>query len=259
VSVRTGAEPYAHDGDDVAILLSHGFTSTPASLRPWAEALAGAGHTVRVPRLPGHGTTWRDMNRTTWADWYGALDAAFGELRARSRIVVVGGLSMGGALALRLAQRHGADEGTGVDGVVVVNPAVKLDQRGLWALPVGRWLLPSTAPVGNDIRKPGVVEDAYDRTPTHAAHSMVRGMRTVVRDLSTVTQPVLVLRSAADHVVPAASSALVLERVSSPDTEEVVLAQSYHVATLDHDAPVIHERSLSFVNRIARAHVGGLR
>jgi carboxylesterase len=257
--VRPGAEPYANDGDDVGVLLCHGFTSTPASLRPWAEAVAGAGHTVRLPRLPGHGTTWREMGRTTWADWYGEMEVAFGELRARCRVVVVGGLSMGGGLALRLAEEHPVDGGAGVDAVVLVNPAVRMEDPRLKALPVARWLVPWFPPVASDIKKPGVVEDAYARIPPHAVHSMLAGYRAVVAELSSIKQPVLLFRSPVDHVVPASSSALILDRISSTDAEEVLLEDSFHVATLDNDAPMIFERTLAFIDRIAVASNGGQR
>lgn len=259
MSVRPGAEPYAFDGDDVGVLLCHGFTSNPASLRPWAEAVARAGHTVRLPRLPGHGTTWREMGRTTWADWYGELDAAFAQLRARSRVVVVGGLSMGGGLALRLAQQHPADGGAGVDALVLVNAAIRVDDPRLKALPVVRWLVPWLPPVGNDIKKPGVTEDAYPKIPPHAVHSMLAGYRAVVADLPAVKQPVLLFRSPQDHVVPATSSAQILDRISSTDAEEVLLEDSFHVATLDNDAPMIFERTLSFIDRIADITPGGSR
>jgi carboxylesterase len=259
VSVRPGAEPYAYDGDDIGVLLCHGFTSTPASLRPWAESVAAAGHTVRLPRLPGHGTTWREMGRTTWAHWYAELETAFAELRAVSRVVVVGGLSMGGGLALRLAQQYPAGDGTGVDALVLVNPAVRVDDPRLKALPVLRWVLPWLPPVGNDIKKPGVVEDAYDKLPPHAVHSMLAGYRTVVADLPAVRQPVLLFRSPEDHVVPASSSAQILDRISSTDAEEVLLEDSFHVATLDNDAPMIFNRTLSFIDRIAVPTSGGVR
>ena len=261
MSVRPGAEPYAHDGDDVGILLCHGFTGNPSSLRPWAGSLAAAGHTVSLPRLPGHGTTWQEMNKTTWADWYGELDTAFQSLRKRSRVVIVAGLSMGGALALRLAQEHGAHDGpgTGIDGLVLVNPAVKMTDPRLKALPVVRWIAPWLPPVGNDIKKPGATEDAYPKIPPHALHSMLQGYRAVVADLPAVSQPVLLFRSPEDHVVPAVSSALILDRTTSTDVEEILLENSYHVATLDNDAPMIFERTNSFVTRIAGLVPGGLR
>ena len=110
VPVLAGAEPFTAEGDGLGFLLCHGFTGSPQGLRPWAQHLAGAGHTVSLPRLPGHGTSWQELNRTTWHDWYAAVDAAFVELRSRCDRVVVGGLSMGGALSLRLAQQHGEEQ-----------------------------------------------------------------------------------------------------------------------------------------------------
>jgi carboxylesterase len=258
VSVRPGAEPYAHDGDDIGVLLCHGFTGNPSSLLPWAQTLAAAGHTVALPRLPGHGTSWQEMNRTRWPQWYAEVDAAFVTLRERSRVVIVAGLSMGGALALRLAQQHGPGP-DGVDGLVLVNPAVLIEDWRQVLLPVVRWITPSLPPTGNDIKKAGAVEDAYDKIPPHALYSMFGGYRTVVADLPAVSQPVLLFRSPEDHVVPAASSALILDRIASTDTEEVLLANSYHVATLDNDAPMIFDRSLAFANRIGARAQGGLR
>src|SRR3954465_8826214 len=97
------ARPELTDGRRIGVLLSHGFTGQPASMRPWAEALAAKGYAVELPRLPGHGTTWEELNTRTWADWYAELGMAFDRLLVTTDAVVVGGLSMGGALALRLA------------------------------------------------------------------------------------------------------------------------------------------------------------
>ena len=107
MSVLPGAEPYSHQGGPTGVLLCHGFTGSPGSLRPWAEYLADEGLTVSLPRLPGHGTTWQEMNRTRWEDWYAEVDRAFGELQATTDDIFLMGLSMGACLALRLAELHG--------------------------------------------------------------------------------------------------------------------------------------------------------
>jgi carboxylesterase len=215
-------------------------------VRGWGERLAAAGYTVRAPLLPGHGTTWKDMNRTRWTDWYACVEAALADVRSRCRSVVVGGLSMGGALALRLAEEH-PDQ---VDGLVLVNPAVKAEDPSVALLPVMRFLVPSTAGIGNDIKRPDVSELAYDRNPLHAVYSMTRLWKVVVADLPSVTQPVLIFRSPEDHVVPASSTALIMERVGSTDVTEVLCEDSYHVATLDNDADLIADGTLSFVQRV---------
>ena len=247
MAVLPGAEPFTSDGGAVGVVLCHGFTGTPQSLRPWAEALAAAGHTVRLPLLPGHGTTWQDMNRSTWRQWYGAVDEAFREVSQRCETVVVAGLSMGGALALRLAEEHG----DAVSGLVLVNPCVRLEDPRLRALPVLRRVTSSVAPIASDIRKAGSVELAYARTPLHALHESLALYRHVVADLHRVDQPLLLFRSVVDHVVPASSSALVLASVSSGDAVEVLCENSYHVATLDHDAELIVAGSLDFISRLS--------
>jgi carboxylesterase len=229
------------------VLLVHGFTGTPQSLRPWAEYLVERGYTVRLPRLPGHGTTWQEMNRTRWDDWYAEVDRSFRELHERCERVFVAGLSMGGSLALALAEEHGPR----VSGLVLVNPAVKYDDWRVALIPVLRHVMPSAAAIGSDIKKAGVTELAYERSPVHAAHSQFTAWKNVVRDLPEVTQPVLVLRSVDDHVVPASSSELILSRISSTDAKEILLHDSYHVATLDNDAPRIFEESAAFIERLS--------
>lgn len=244
-----GAEPFDHSGGAVGFLLCHGFTGTPQSLRPWADHLAAAGYTVSLPRWPGHGTTWQELNRTTFEDWYAAADRALSALTARCEQVVVGGLSMGGALALRLAEERPAD----VAGLVLVNPAVHLEDRRLVVLPLLKHLVGSLPGIASDIRKPGVTELAYDRTPLKALHSQLRAWPQIVKDLPSVTAPTVLLTSPEDHVVPPSSSRLVLARISSKDVEHVLLHDSYHVATLDEDAPVVFERSVALARRLASA------
>ncbi|WP_018545562.1 alpha/beta hydrolase [Streptomyces sp. LaPpAH-108] len=245
--VLPGAEPYRHEGGEVGVLLCHGFTGSPQSLRPWAEHHAAHGLTVSLPLLPGHGTRWQDMAATGWADWYATVDRELRLLTERCSQVFVAGLSMGGALSLALAARHGDR----IAGVVVVNPANRVHGLSAYALPLARHLVPATKGIASDIAKAGAEELGYDRVPLHAAHSLRQSLRRLDGELPRVTQPLLLLRSARDHVVPPVDSARVLSRVSSADVTEVVLEQSYHVATLDHDADRIFEESLAFVGRLA--------
>lgn len=237
-----GAEPYHHEGGKVGVLLCHGFTGTPQSLRPWAEFLARAGLTVSLPRLPGHGTTWQEMSHTGWEDWYGELEHAFGELRGRCPDTFVMGLSLGGSMALRLAEVHG----DAVRGVVAVNPSVVNDVPLLRLAPLLKWVVPSVPGVANDIKKEGVTELAYDRTPVRAAATLPRLWSLVQSELHKVTQPVLVYHSPQDHVVKPASVRLLRERLGDNLTV-VELPNSYHVATLDNDAETIFQGSLEFI------------
>jgi carboxylesterase len=242
-TVVAGAEPFSAVGGRTGVLLSHGFTGSPASMRPWAQHLASLGHTVRVPRLPGHGTTWQDMNATRWTDWYAEVDAALTELRGACDRVVVAGLSMGGCLALRLAEQRPAD----VDALVLVNPAVHVKRFDIKLVPALQLVVPSMPGIGNDIKQPGRDEIGYDRTPLKALASQLKMWKDVRAGLPTITQPLLIFRSTDDHVVDETSLAIIRDGVSSRVTEIVMLHDSFHVATLDNDAPLIFDRTAAFI------------
>jgi carboxylesterase len=240
------ARPELTGGRRVGVLLSHGLTGNPVSINPWGRYLAEQGYAVEVPLLPGHGTTWEDANTTTWDDWYGTIGRTFDKLRADVDSVVVGGLSMGGAIALRLA----VDRGDHVAGVVLVNPALASRRKDLLALPVLKHVVGGYPAIGNDIKKPGGDEYPYPKTPLKALHSFVRQWKPLIADLPRVTQPLLVFRSVEDHIVDSSSAPIITSGVSSRDVTERLLEDSYHVATLDHDAPAIFEESAAFIARV---------
>ncbi|PRX97022.1 alpha/beta hydrolase [Allonocardiopsis opalescens] len=248
MALLPGAEPFAHEGGPVGVLLCHGFTGTPQSLRPWAEHLAAAGLTVSLPLLPGHGTTWRDMAATGWRDWYGEAERALLALSSSCERVFVMGLSLGGCMALRLALRHGE----GVRGVVLVNPSLAPDTKLFLLAPALKWLVPSLRGVTDDIKRDGVHEVGYDRVPVRAAATLPELWRLTRAGLPSLTRPVLAFHSAEDHVVGPASMAVLRAAVPPHLLTVRECPDSYHVATLDNDADDIFAASLDFVSAHAR-------
>jgi carboxylesterase len=187
------------------------------------------------------------MSVTRWEDWYAEADRSFGVLRERCGTVFVMGLSMGGSLSLRLAEKR-ADE---VAGLVLVNPAVHTERWDRHLLPFIRHVVKSFPGISNDIKKPGMDEGAYDRFPLSSAYSMQQGWAQTRADIGRITAPLLLLHSREDHVVEPSNAAWILANVSSTDRTEVWLEDSYHVATIDNDAPLIFSSSLDFVRRLA--------
>lgn len=242
-----GLTALRHDGGDVGVLLCHGFPGAPGSLRPWADRLVAEGYSVRLPLLPGHGTRWQDANRTTFDDWLGAVTAALQELTASCRAVVIGGLSMGGTLALRLAELYP----DAMAGIVLVNPSVlTLRKDARYLLPTLRYVLPAYPGILGDIAKPNVVEPGYKWMPVKATYSLSKAWPIVRRDLPKVTTPVLLLHSRVDHVVEPVNAQIVRDEVSSADVTDIVLERSYHVATLDYDAELIFTLSVEFIEKV---------
>lgn len=246
-----GCEPFAFEGGPAGVLMLHGFTGNPASLRRAGQWLADRGHAVACPLYPGHGTHWRDLTTTRWQQWERAAERGLEELAARSETVIAFGLSVGGAMALHLAARHPQ----AIRGVVAVNPYV-LDRRISGAFLI--WPVVRTwKGIGDDIRKEGETELPYDRIPMRGLAELARFIKVVRKELPRVQQPLLVFSSREDHVVPKASTEFVMERAGSGDKELVELPNSYHVATLDHDADTIFQRTHEFVQ--AHAVPGGER
>jgi carboxylesterase len=244
--VLPGAEPYSATGDGRGALVLHGFTGNPQSMRGLALVLADAGFTVEMPLLPGHGTDVADMVPTRWEDWSAAAEAAYLDLAARSDAVVVVGLSMGGMLAVWLAEHHPE-----IAGLALVNPMVAppdAEAVGFVQAMIdnGDELAPG---VGSDIAQEGSVESAYPELPLRATLSLFAAATQVESALESVTCPVLLFTSTQDHVVDPKSSALLVERAKGP-VEQVVLDRSYHVATLDYDKDEIEARTVEFATGV---------
>jgi carboxylesterase len=247
--VLAGAEPFSAEGGPVGALVLHGFTGSPASLRPIAEALANAGLTVELPLLPGHGTAVADMVETGWSDWLSVAQKAFGELASRCTTVAVVGLSMGGTLALELAELD-----PDIAGLVLVNPLAEpsdptLRQGLADLLAAGTTLMDA---IGSDIAMLGVKELSYEETPLAPLLSLFDGVDEVASGLDRVRCPILLMSSREDHVVPSTSGDYLMKSVGGP-CERVWLERSYHVATLDYDRDEVTSRAVDFVSRVTSA------
>ena len=243
------AQPWSAPGEGaLGALVLHGLTGNPGGVAPLARRLARMGAAVEVPLLPGHGGTWRDLARVGWRDWARAARTSLALLRSRSDHQLVVGLSMGGALALLLAETDAE-----VAGTALINPAVTLSDPRRRLLPLARRLGVTLPAVGDDIARHGAHEHALDRLPAAAVAELV-GLQEQVRPaLAEVTCPVLLLTSVHDHVVPPSDSDLVAAGVASPQVERVRLERSYHVATLDHDGPLVADRIADFAARVSDA------
>lgn len=243
--VLPGAAPASYGGGPHGVLILHGFTGSPQSMRPLAEAVAAAGYTVELPLLPGHGTSLDDMIPTRWSDWSQAAEVAYTGLAARCDKVAVAGLSMGGTLATWLAARHPQ-----VGALVTVNATV---EPGSVLADIGRQLLAEGtevfAAIGSDIAKPGVSELAYEGTPVAAMISMAEAIDELAPLIPEIRCPALVFTSASDHVVPTSAGDYLAANLSGP-VERITLERSFHVATLDFDAEEIQARTVEFLGKV---------
>ncbi|RNB87116.1 alpha/beta fold hydrolase [Brevibacillus fluminis] len=244
--VLAGAEPFFSKGNHIGVLVQHGFTGTPQSIRYLAEHLAACGFTVLAPLLKGHGTHYEDLERTTYEDWIASAEEGYQLLAAQCDHVFVAGLSMGGTIALHLAHRFPE---TG--GLMLINAAVKVENfETLASVTTDSYL----TGIGSDIKDPDAQELVYPQVPIAAVKQFLTFKEQVRKKLPFINCPALVFVSADDHVVPPTDSDYILEHLHSTEKRKVVLSNSYHVATLDHDKQAIAEQCAAFIGRIVQGH-----
>ncbi len=246
--VVEGCEPVSHRGvSDVGVLVVHGFTGSPASMRSVSDAMIAAGHHVEAPRLPGHGTSVDDLTTRRWADWYGAAEAALDALQERVERTVVVGQSMGGSLALALALAHPE-----LAGVACINPATRRPGDDVIELiddllEDGFEIAPGE---GSDIADPDAVDISYDGTPLRPVRSLFFDGLAVISDrFGELEMPLRLFTSRQDHVVDPADSEHLAATWGGP-VEHTWLERSYHVATVDYDRSVVASGIVDFIAEV---------
>jgi carboxylesterase len=248
VTILAGADEFSLGAGRVGALLVHGFTGSPQGLRGLGEYLADRGMAVAGIRLPGHGTTWQDLNRFRSDHWIGAVESGYEQLAGRSDQIFMIGLSFGAALVLDFSARHPER----IAGIVTLGGFIHTRDPRRFLAPVIRTMTRSLPGVGNDIADPAGREIAYDRLPTAAAASMLSFLRRARLALPRVHQPILILHGRNDHTVHPANAELIYRSVSSTNKQLVWCERSYHVITLDHDRDDVLARSYHFI----REHSG---
>ena len=247
LKVLEGAEEFSLGQGPTGVLLVHGFTGSPDSMRPVGNYLAKRGLGCFGVRLPGHGTTWEDLGTRTSSEWVEAVELAYQKMKTEHDEVFVVGLSFGVALSLDLAARH-----QDIPGLVsIAGFLLTKDPRRVLA-PVLSKVLKSVPGVGNDICDPEGRELCYDKVPTAATYSMLRFVKNVRAALPEVTSPILIMHSHNDHTAHPDNAQLIHDKVSSTDKNLIWLDRSYHVLTLDHDRQEVYERTYEFIKARSR-------
>ena len=238
-----GGKPFLLEGNEVGVLLSHGFTGTASCMKPLGEYLNQTeGWTTLGVRLKGHGETPAAMALTTAQDWIDSVEEGVRALEARCKHIFISGLSMGGTLTLYMAARYPGR----FKAIAPINACVEFQNPDLGLLAFDH-AAPATVPgVGSDIKKPGIVEIVYADVPVPSI-KQIYALMSVTKDLlPRITAPALVLTSPDDHIVPAVNGSIILNAISSPLRQQLLLQESYHVATIDNDAGLINESVRAF-------------
>lgn len=196
--------------------------------------------------MSGHEQSWQHLATTEWSDWYASAESAFLELRKSCDRIFVAGFSMGGAIALRLAEIRGSE----IEGVILLNPSVGDDRKIFSFLPILKYLIPSVRNGPTDVAKPGAPAHIFPRTPLRALDSLRQLWKRVRADLYLVDLPLMIAYSEDDHTVDPYWSRYVLDNVYSPTVRELIFERSFHNVPLDYDAPELIDETVAFIHDV---------
>lgn len=271
-----GEQGFTLGSGEVAILLVHGLTGTPAEMKHYGKQLARKGFTVVCPVLAGHCDSVATLSKTRWTEWLASVEAVFLALRTQHSQVFISGLSMGALMALMIAARHpGA-----VAGVVLLSVTFFYDG---WNIPAfkQRFLLPlvlysplryfmqweETAPYGIKCERTRAMvaavlenKDAQAaekigtfKTPATVIYQSVKLIHAARQCLSQITVPLLIVHSTEDDMASLKNAYLVERMVASKRVETFYIGDTYHVVTLDKRKDDIAKRSAEFCHSVSQA------
>ncbi len=211
---------------------------------PLAEALVTDGLTVHVARLAGHGTSPEDLATTSWQDWVDSAQRAYDALAKRCRIVAVGGLSMGGAIALHLAATASPAAVIAMATPVRLRPLLhRLARAAHPVMPFAPVLL-RVGPRAADVMP---YRASYPRIPLGAVGDLSSLLDRTRELLPQVRAPLLVVQGRWDWAIPAESAEMIYHRVASPVRRLLWLPSSSHLVTLDRDRATLFAEVRSFL------------
>lgn len=242
---RTKTGPIWLKGDSkIGVLLLHGWISPSDELLPLAQILNSFGYTVSAPLLSGHGTVPENLKDVTWQDWLNDSQKALLELKKHSSQIFVGGISMGGNLAMLLSR----DES--VAGVIAMGASVKFHFQKLAA--VGLFLMGLTKTYRRAyyppwVRKKMIERNVYSSYPISSAKEVLRLVQHTRNNLSQIKKPILILQAKNDHLVSRQSPRIISNGVKSELKEIYWIKNAYHVFV---DNKKAQDKIAKFISRV---------
>lgn len=242
------AQPFELEAGEDALLLIHGFTGTPGHMRYIGNAVHEAGFSVSGILLPGHGTSVEDMEKSSGDAWREASRSAYQEMVRKYRHVAVSGLSMGGILALLLAEEF--------DPACVILYAAAMKYKNVvnHLSPVAKHFM-RTVDWGPHQYDPEAFLFDYDYgytgSPVAKVEDMTRLQQMAREGLAKVTCPALAFQSHLDASVHRDAPELIMHGVTSLIKEICWVDRSPHVLTLGPDRDYVCARTIDFLRRYA--------
>ena len=238
--VRPGNEAFVlGNNPEIGVLLAHGFEASPHEVRELAKYLADRNVTVYAVRLKGHGTDIKELDNAKWQDWYQDYQNGYDELFKRTKKIVAVGHSLGGALALHLAEQKN------VSGIVSHAAAVGLqDKRAEYA-----WLIKYF----KKYEARNITEEEknyyYDKYSAAGVEQLVNFIRVYKKDLYKINQPILIIQLSNDTKIDPKSADYINQNVKSKNKKLLIINATGHSLFDGNYKSMVYEEIYNFVRK----------
>ncbi|MHC4949872.1 MAG: alpha/beta hydrolase, partial [Planctomycetota bacterium] len=226
------------------VLLIHGLTDSPYSMKYLAEIFYEANYYVLALRMPGHGTVPAGLTDVSWKDWMAVVEMGVRHVKQKAgsnRPFYIAGYSNGGALSLLYAlESLESDECANPDRVFLFSPAIGITKFAAMA----RWLkLTSVVTYFEKSKWSSILPEydpfKYNSFPLNAGEQSYNLSRKIKKsildqhDKGTLSKlpPVMTFQSAVDSTV-IASDVLAFYEKLSPNSHKLIVFDTNRSASL---------------------------
>ncbi len=234
-----------------AVLMVHGFPSTPRVYTYSSKRMFDAGYDVYVPLLPGFGTDPKVFEETSFTQWYGYLTGYYLELRAKYPRLIVLGTSMGGAMTLKIGEQFSGtseapDALVSIAAPVVYNSMLRdgvVTNWGTYIMRTAGLFIPAIGAgvkCGNPDGEDGNEDwTGYKGLFIRQGLSLVWALKTIRKELPSLTCPLFSIHDHNDRTVPFKNQAIIERECKSRDwkkleTEMGPYRHSHHCLLMYH-------------------------
>lgn len=232
---------------ETGILLLHGFTGSPNSMKWLADEFKKQGYLTAVPQLCGHGSQPDNLLSCSYKDWLSDAESALQSLNEKCKSVFIVGLSLGGAISLYLASQHR------VTGVVTMAAPFQIS---FWTRLYARLFYPFVRyqykESGPDIHDKSALKrmNSYNLYPTRVSLEVFKLLKKMRASIHKVKSPILVLHGRRDHVVSTENADLIYDALTTPVKTKKIFEKSFHILSLDYDKEEVRDSIVDFINRL---------
>ena len=234
------------------IIIIHGLTGTPATMAPLTASLAARGFKVITPLLAGHGTNAAELAKTNWESWYKSAEQAYDSIRPSCNKIYCVGLSLGALLAIKLALDKEVTKIACLGTPLHLAPFTEKVSLPLSHIPLVErfikyskkdWTLSVADEEGREIMK----NSSYDRVPIRSVWELKKLQGIILKGLSELTTPTLIIHSRYDRVAPASNVDSFIKHAVKITPQVLWLSMSAHVVTLDHEQDMVADAIIKFL------------